>query len=506
MNPSGIDRKRWGTWAAFAALFAIYWLSVPRNHSEAEDAYRYAKVVESGSFGEMTDPNRLLALPAFGAAYRAARACGYAGRAFPFMIAINRLSAVVALGLFFGVARRLVRDERKVWAATLSVAFCYGFWRYAGEAEVYLPALALALAAWWVALRGRWALAGAFGGLGVLFHLLNAWPLLGVLPLLFFVRREPKRAVGYGLVAGGVALLGYATVFSALNWGRLGTHDHALEAGFSATNGLRGLLAFGQNVVSGNFLFGFSGFRETLARLFPSRMLAEEFFMGDRMPGWIAPLGLATLAATALAGVAAIGAFDAERTDRRAWALAPLWLVGYAAAVVHVEAGSPELWLMALVPLWLTLLPFLRRRVAFALVGALFAHNLAAGLLPLRSEAADYHAAKCAWAIAHAGPEDVVLVDYEPVLISYLQYRCPARVVDSGSADCAEIRSVLGSSAGKAYALASFFEPAESMRVREPRQYARMRATGDAFRPDFEKVAENEFGGVYVLKKRGRDE
>ena len=135
--------------------------------------------------------------------------------------------------------------------------------------------------------------------------------------------------------------------------------------------------------------------------------------------------------------------------------------------------------------------------VCFVLVGFLFSHNLIAGLLPVMSERSDYHAAKSAFVVDNAAANDVVLTSYEPILIFYLRYHCAAEVMNSGSRSVDEIEDRLGMLEGNAYAFSSFFEPMESMRHRDAGLYGRMAATGDYFVPEFVKIKNDEFGGMY---------
>ena len=96
--------------------------------------------------------------------------------------------------------------------------------------------------------------------------------------------------------------------------------------------------------------------------------------------------------------------------------------------------------------------------------------------------------------------DDLILTDYEPVMIFYLDYFTPADVVNSGALSLEGIQDGLGMLQGNVYAPSTFFQPLESMQVRSPAQYERMLATGEALLPRFEKIHDDEFGGIYRLK------
>ncbi len=514
----------------FSIIWSIYALTAPANHSEAEDVYQFAKVVEQGTFADQVGVNRLLALPMFGAAYRAAQVVGYSGRAFPFMIFINRLLAMGCVLLFWKLVsyrRRpacpehsgIIEPGYNQHSSTnayypvpiaLLFAFSYGFWRYANEAETYILASILVLGAWCLAVRGRWVLCMGVSALGVLVHLLNLIPLLLIIPFYYLLSKEWKKALIHGGAVGVLVLVGYVMASSYLDWGELGAQHHAAEAGMGFSNFLRGGIAFGQCVVSGNFLFGFEGFRELLIQFFPSRMLGEEFYMAKQMPRWIKWMGGASfilLGAGSLAlgirGVLYRKAALKRRGLTPLWIASLVWLFLYAVAVLRTESGSPELWIMALIPFWLVLAPFLQGRVVAALIVLLFVHNLIAGLLPVLPASSDYHRAKGQWLVENSTSNDLILTSYEPVMIFYLNYFSEAEIMSTHVASVDDIEAKLGDVQGRVYALSNLFEPLESMQTRNPILYEQMQKIGATMFPRFEKTVENEWGGIYSLKQIG---
>ena len=48
----------------FLPMLAIYMLTLPNNHNEAEDALLYINKVQNGSFEELFHPSHMLHLPA----------------------------------------------------------------------------------------------------------------------------------------------------------------------------------------------------------------------------------------------------------------------------------------------------------------------------------------------------------------------------------------------------------------------------------------------------------
>ncbi|MDF7807621.1 DUF2723 domain-containing protein [Pontiellaceae bacterium B12219] len=530
-------------------LFALYTLTAPQNHSEAEDVYDFALRVEQGHFADQAGVNRVLALPMFGRVYRAAQAVGYSGRAFPFMIFMNRLLAVGCFFLFYRLLSYCGRPacssdvsaegieanvppEKKL-QTTLLFAFSYGFWRYANEAETYILASLLVLVAWNLVLSSsslvhgetpsdrchisaaqevnfklQFVLCSLISALGILVHLLNLIPLLLIIPLFYLLSKEWKKALLHGALTGLLVIAGYAVCAPWLDFSALGAQHHAAEGGITFSNFLRGGIAFGQNLISANFLFGFESFRELLAMLFPSRMLDEEFYMASKMARWIPGIGVATLSLLVFWCLWLAGKIFGNKDGLLKIQIPKpltisllIWLMLYALAVIRTEAGSPELWIMALIPFWWLVGPLLKGRSAWVLVILLFAHNLIGGLLPVMSQDSDYHAKKSAWLLEHISEEDLVLTSYEPILIFYLNYYCPAQLLNSSENSLEQIKDAIGMSSGNIYAFNTFFQPLDSMQVRSPDMYERMLETGNELSAEFMKVEKNEFGGIYALRQ-----
>lgn len=502
--------KEWAVWFFPLLLWVVYALTAPANHAEAEDVYDYALRVEQGTFAEQVGVNRLLALPFYGVAYDFAQEVGFRGRAFGFIIGLNRLLAVAAIFLFSCMVssdpQGARRDRGGAIVCALLLAFSYGFWRYANEAEVYVLAMVLLLGAWAFVLmdRGRvgfWA-GVVFSALGILSHLLNAIPLLLVVPLYYLLSKSWKKAMVHGVVVAMLVVAGYGVVWPFLDLQELGAQHHFGEAGFGISNLVRGGLAFGQSLLGANFVFGFEPVRAALQELFPSRMLEEEFFMARQMGGWIPWAALCSLLLVVIAFVKTMFSKGVLKSNVL-WVVSLVWLLLYACAILRTEAGSAELWIPALVPFWICVIRWLKPRGAWMVVLGLFVHNLIGGLMPVMSQKTDYHREKGRWLVANGTANDLVLTSYEPILIFYLNYFTPASVVNSGSMELGEIEKAIENSSGKVYALDTFFTPLSSMRERMPRLYDKMEFTGGALSERFVQIETNEFGGVYLLKQLG---
>jgi hypothetical protein len=120
---------------------------VPENHTEAEDAYYYARMVESGRGAELYHRHHLLYLPVGRALLTGARAAGYAGRALPVLIVWSVVAGAVTV-----TSLAILLGRRGGWAA-VGLLGSYGFWRYSGTAEIYVPVMALMTGALLCAVR-----------------------------------------------------------------------------------------------------------------------------------------------------------------------------------------------------------------------------------------------------------------------------------------------------------------------------------------------------------------
>lgn len=506
------NNERFWVGLGVTILWILYALTAPQNHSEAEDVYRFAQQVEQGAVADTVGVNRLLALPAFQLLYHVA---GEPGPALDFMIMINRVLAVLSLFLFYLILRRIFAVRWIAATTTLLLAFSYGFWRYANEAETYMLAIFFLLASWLLVLqkgKSLWMEVGAalLAGIGVMVHLLNVVPLLFIIPFFYLLDGRWRRGLLHGAVGGLLVAVGYGLAFHLLDWGEMGAQLHPVEVGFGVTNLFRGIAAFGQGVVSGNFLFGFSGVQSFLQEAFPSRVFLEEIYMGQQMPAVIPWIGLSTLLLLGGAGGWLLFSFlrNRKKVDQMPFFICcGLWLFFYVIAILRTEAGSPELWIPALIPAWLLasgLMTVKTKRIwLLGILPLLFVHNLVGGLLPVMSQTSDYHAAKSAWLIEHASAEDLILTSYEPILLSYLAYYSDAEIINSGAWGLEDLERKLDQHKGMAYALPELFWPLSSMEMRNPILYQMMADNGKQLETRFEPMVHTDFGSIFTLKGSG---
>lgn len=503
------------------AMAGLYGLTAARNRTEAEDAFDLAWRVEHARGAELLHPHHLAYLPAMRPLCAAASAlAGRPVRAHPVLAAAGAVCAGGAVALFaLLLGGPLGAGRGRAWAAAAGLAFSYGFWRYAAEAEIYAPMLLFALASWALAARAdrpvRAALSGAVGGVALLFHVFAAIPVLAAVPLWLALRGRWRPAAVHFASAAALA----AAVYAAAGLSPRGeaANGDALrrEAGVRAGALAKGAVAFGQTVVSGNFLFAQPRFAAEMQRRYPLRMLEEEVFMGRHARPWMRVVPWATLAAllAAAAAVLAAGlrarrrppeerpaAGDDPGARRAALAAGLTWLVLHAGLLLVKEPGNPELWIAALPAAWivaasLAAMARVPAGPALALAAALAAHNGAGGMALLRDPAGDYNAAKAApiRRVARAG--DRVLTAGGPVFFRHLRYGCPAEVTDLWTAGPAQ-RPADGA---RVILAGDVFQPPAALKARFHDAADRIEAFAASVRGRAAEVCADEFGGVFLL-------
>jgi len=487
-----------------ATLVFFAWVA-PGNHSEAEDAFEYSRLIEEGRGAELFHPYHLLYLPAQKAVFQAACLLGYGGRSYYVARTVSMFSGAAALLLFFLIARWLAgtSDHRLPLVATLGLLFSYGFVRYACEVEIYLPAMALALAAIYSALRKRFVTGIVFASLALLMHTINAAVALAVVPSIYLlVSKDWKRAVLHGGTTLVLAGLVYFVVQNSC-----GTFhppvDSASEGWLQPGTIGKAIVGLGQCILSANFVFAYGVAVEKLQALFPYRVFAEEVFAASHMPPWlkaVAPLTFA-LALAGLVGSAVLLLFNAcrHRIFNRVFFVLLLWLGGTMFPTLMLEPSNPELWILALAPLWAV---FLWLAVALRLperavgllalaVCLLGVHNVVAGMGSVKDRKGDYNFGKAEWILQHAGTNDVVHTSDSFVFSFYLDYWGVAEVRNINSQDWKPGETT--------YVFGDVFNPPPAVGVRYPEFAKKVAATASELQPMCRKIRDDQFGGIWIV-------
>ena len=502
---------------ALAAL-VVFVLVVPGNHTEAEDAFEYSRLVEEGRGAELFHPHHLLYLPMQKAVFGCANVVGYSGRSYYVARSVSMAAGAVALVLFLLVAQRLLAATGRqqggffAWITVFGLFSTYGFVRYACEVEIYIPAMVPMLAAVYSALRPdgskRSLVAGiACSALALLLHTINFATALVVVPLIHaLLFRRRKFAAIHLFSTTALVVLVYGVVHGTVGMSSPPV-DSASEGWLQPGTPLKAVAGLGQCLVSANFAFAYEAVTATLQQWFPYRVFVEEIYTAQQMPPWMvafAPFSFLLGVAGLLVGGIWVAAGVVKQSLFREpcfWILL-IWFAGTAAPTVLLEPSNPELWILSLAPLWL-LFAWLAssswtkgfQRVAVGMVALLAFHNLLVGMGMLRNPEGDYNRQKAEWVLGRAAEGDVLYTADSFVFSFYLNYWSEAEVRNANSQGWKQGKST--------FVFDDVFNPPPAVGIRYPGFAKHVEAVAKELRPICSKVRQDRFGGVWMLDGKG---
>ncbi len=480
----------------FLGVLAFLACTVPENHSEAEDTYYYSRMAEQGEWSEMFHQHHLLYLPLARGVYWVAQSGGLSERALPVLVALSMVAAAGVISLFAAMLRRDGRSP--LWV--LPLLFSYGFWRYACAAEIYLPALLCVCGAWVFASRPKGLVGAIACSVAALLLHLVCLPAVFAIGLLFAVRKEWKALAFYFLSVGGIVAAVYGVAHATI--GTVVFRDASVVGSsiFVASTWLKGVFAFGQNLLSGNFLFSIPAMADRLVALFPSQMLQEELFMGQQAGGlWQAGACITFLSALPLLGVAAIGLV----LSRSAWrSPMTVWFAGNIAMALLFEPANPEMWIFTILPFWFLVSNAWKQaefeprvfsrhwKILFSsLTVAMLLHNAVGGMAFVQKEEGDYCYQKAEWIIDHAVEGDVIVSADSHSFLTYMQYWSPAQVLDAKFQTSETIFQALEKTkTGRGFVFDDVLNPLPAMRRRVAGSVVRIQTMGNRLQPHLKPI------------------
>jgi hypothetical protein len=517
---------------AVGLLAMTYILTGPGNRTEADDAFWFAYDIENLSIRDLMSSEHtahLLFMPLARGFWNLTRLLGFEIRAYDAIRLANCVLAAASVVLLgYALRSRLRLSSFAAIAGAMGLALSYGFWRYANETEVYAVAVLTIVGLCWVCFSGLHSLgsvllAGVLATLGGFIHILGFIPALVLVPLALLVQRRVRDAALYLLI---VALLAGAVSHAAYRYAApsgQGFVDYVLVDRASAGQGVlavpAAVLALAQDVVTGNFLFAYPGVVRRLAAAFPSQYLDEEWYAGRQSDIIVRIVPLITLPVLFL--IVAAGLWRTWR-DRRhlnprnargvyliavmSW-IAVYWVV----VVVRRSSAAPEAWIPLLPAVWILVSAVVLERartprsqaLVLALLAALLAHNVAGGLWMMHSRSTDLNFLKSQWILDHAGAGDLILTADGPVFERYLRYYSRAEVVGLAERPADAVATIYDEAVRqhrRIFATTGVFDPPAQIRVINPTTFEAIKEFAATVRPDFRKVAENEFGRVYLRR------
>ena len=465
------DRLVRGDWRLTAVLFlvlvAFYLVTAAGNISETDDVYAFAYRAENFPVDHLSDPRLMLYHVAMRLLFVGSGAVGLDVSALSLMRWVSVLSAAAALILML---RILCIDLRLSAAtavlATVILAISYGFWRYAAEAEVYVPAIFLILLVFRGLLSARdaegagvnWSSLpsilgwGLLAGLTVLFYQPSAIPLFLAFPLLLLYRHSIVQLgcyfAGGGLVIVAGYLIGFLVywpeplapeAFSRFLAQRAGEFMvPPLSLRTVIVSMIRAAFALGHDLVSANWIFAFDPVTQLVQKAFSNNVITEEVYLA-KQAGFLAYLPIATLAALAVISLRILPVLwrpSLAFLKERAYLAVLLWAGINGAVIGRLNPAGLEAWIMVFPPLImlfaaLVVQPCLdrgRRGLVATFAALVFLHNALGGMALVHDPANEFDRAKGSWVIAEAKPADLVIVVNNAGLGETLRYLSPARV------------------------------------------------------------------------------
>jgi len=530
---SGARRLPPWLWSVVAVvvLAAIFFATRPGNHTEAEDAWRYAAGVRDGgevNLGAGSHPySPMLLRPVF----LGLRAVGLGISSEHLMALVSALASAVTVVLLVVLLKRGTASRLGVAIAGAAGLVCsYVFWRYSGEMETYALAAAVGTGAVTYAYLGRpraaWlAWCTLFATAATVTHLLNAPVLFGAVPLVIWWRAPRDKRVKWVIVQMGVGLVLSGGLWSLRPLVAPNAGHEFLDTGQAAAAEVvrpppaRAELApqnlpqvpvgIGQALVSPNFLFAHPWFRGFVQDSFPERQLDEEDYFGEQV-GWFGTwFPFVTLAAfLALAVWVIVRARRGFRSRATDPCILPIvvWFLLYVGMMAVSEPANAELWIVSLPALWafvayVWFAPLWadKRWLPIAAVAALGLHNFFGGALPVMAASSDWWQARTAWLMEQAQEGDVIVLGSDNIVGGYLEYHSDARVVllsKLPQSDFDDAVKLIQTTPGRVWTLPGTADPVRRGWMSDT-EYQRLEQFADTTGRGFVKVHDDEWGGVY---------
>jgi hypothetical protein len=192
-----------------ALPLAVYLLLPTRNYYW--DGVAFAINVEKQlPLRDTLHPNHLIYTAAHVWLYRAALSIGIETRALFLMQFVNSLLAGASVALIYRALRRRATLTEGAIAGALVFAFAATWWRFATDADAYIPAIFLLLCANdLLETRRNLVLAGLTHAAAMLFHELA----ILFLPVALWRLKEPKKAASYAVCSLGPTGIAYVLAY-----------------------------------------------------------------------------------------------------------------------------------------------------------------------------------------------------------------------------------------------------------------------------------------------------
>ena len=510
----------------FLIIFIFYWNLSNRieNRTEAEDIYEYATMVEEGnSHHWFYHKHHLIFGPTMHYLYKFINSFGYQFSSLDLMRLASSLAATATLFLFFLFCyKRYSLRPISSALATFTFGIMYGFVRYSAEAEIPIIATFFMIGSIYFLTSQKSSYNIYFLGIilsiiSVLMHIMNAVAVFVALPLFLIMQSRFKFLIIYLIINISIFVFVY---YSTNQLTELFNSSQPTLSYLTISDFLKGIVAFLQSLISFDFVLGFSFIREYLGELFPTRMLQEEFYFGERLKlSYIIFSSVTFILLTFVSMYAFIKSIklwntafiDKEKLlppdGRSSFILPIIFFISYASLLLFIEPGNPELWVMGLMPFALLLCGLIfvpltydnKLWVPFLAVILLFIHNTNA-LSALQDSSKDYNYQKSKDYLKISKKNDVVLTAANPVFERHLRYHSLSKVIYLYNHKLENIllnKNIVR--ADNIYILGDVFNTHSSMKNRFPKKTKEIEDFSKKIKNQCFKISENEFGGIYKL-------
>jgi len=208
-------------------LMAFYVITRPLNHSESYDSITYALFAENFPLGTAPDSRNILFHVVNRALFVTSEWLGLGFQALELISFVSIVTGALSLVIFARLLkRRFGVSPFAAWTGAAFLGLTYGFWRYAGAAEVYVPSIFLILCSLTLIFRffdsktrSPWTLvaAGILSGLSVLYYQPNVIVLFFATFVLFCSTQHFFSYVRYSIIGALVVIAGLVFSFMAIN-------------------------------------------------------------------------------------------------------------------------------------------------------------------------------------------------------------------------------------------------------------------------------------------------
>ncbi len=444
-------------------LVAFYALTRPFNHSESYDSINYALFAENFPLGTAPDSRNILFHAVNRILFVTSEWLGFDIGALELLCSVSVLAGASSVVLFARLMKKRYRvSSFAAWTGAAFLGLTYGYWRYTGAAEVYMPSIFLILCSLTLIFkfledddaqnqRWLWA-AGVLSGLAVLFYQPNIIVLFAATFVLFCSSSRLFAFVRYAAM-GALIVVGGLIVSYLMVEGEVPTPSELIRF-VTARNGefrsrtpvhialVKFILAFGHDLFSAHWTRTLDPVRTTLDPYIPGCVYNFNVvaYAGKGIQY------LTAIAAALFIPVLAIFVrlhWVAARKWKFGWPdNRTLFLVGWMGliglVVGTIDPGSFEAWIPALVPFAGLLTVFVfepcfkmgKQRTLIVFLLLVFCYNFSGGTMIWRNSEGDYFFHKTAWIRQELTEQDTVLLnEFDYRMVDYLGYYSDARVV-----------------------------------------------------------------------------